>query len=44
MSDYLDPACILAALVAAYRFLGWVDFRGTRLAARHPAQPRQRRH
>lgn len=41
MRDYLDPAVILAALVAIYRFFGWVDYRGTRVAARHPAQGRR---
>lgn len=44
MSDYADPAVILVALFFLYRFLGWVDYAGTRVAARHPAQPRQRRH
>ena len=39
MSDYADPAVILLALAAIYRFLGWVDYRGTRVAARHPKQP-----
>lgn len=39
MSDCADPALIVLALVAVYRFLGWVDYRGTRVAARHPRQP-----
>ncbi len=40
MSDYADPAVILLALTAVYRLLGWVDYRGTRITARHPRQPR----
>ena len=44
MSDYLDPAAILAVLIGIYAVLRWVDYAGTRVAARHPAQPRQRRH
>ena len=42
MSDYRDPAVIIAALALLYRFLGWVDFHGSRVAARHPAQPKRR--
>ena len=44
VSDYADPAAMIAAFALIYAVLRWVDYAGTRVAARHPAQPRQRRH
>jgi hypothetical protein len=44
VSDFADPAAILGVLFVIYAVLRWVDYAGTRVAARHPAQPRQRRH
>lgn len=36
MSDYRDLICILAVFGWLYVLLRWVDYRGTRVAARHP--------
>jgi hypothetical protein len=36
VSDFADPAAIIGAFALIYAVLRWVDYAGTRVAARHP--------